>query len=95
LVSFQSDSEETGNTGVLMGDNLDFHAHTRNHAQGRWLQADAEAVGWDLVSAHEVVKRICQDVTLRCERIIAAYTSINVPNGDSGNQTRQYQESDV
>jgi hypothetical protein len=85
LVSFHSDSGGNRKYGRADGGNLDFHAHPRNHAQGRWLQADAEAVGWDPVSAHEVVKRICQDVTLRCERIIATYASINVPNGDSDN----------
>jgi hypothetical protein len=57
--------------------------YTGSQARARWLDADAEAIGWGSVAAREAVERLCKEVALRCQRTVAAYASANVLDEDS------------
>jgi hypothetical protein len=52
---------------------------TCNQGYARRLEANIEAVRWDSVAAQEAVERTCQEVALRCQRVIARYTSVDSP----------------
>jgi hypothetical protein len=65
-----------------MSDHLDLHS---NQARVRWLEADVEADRWGSVAARKAVARTCQEVALRCQRVIARYASVDIPNDDRPN----------
>lgn len=58
---------------------------TCDQAHARPLEADAETVRWGSVAAQEAVERICQEVALRCQRIIDMYSSAPIPDEDGYN----------
>lgn len=58
---------------------------TRDQAHAQRLEGDAETVRWGPVAAHEAVERICQEVALRCQRIIDRYGSAAIPEEDGHN----------
>jgi hypothetical protein len=52
--------------------------HTCNQEHARWRAANIEAVRWDSVAAQQAVERTCQEVSLRCQRVIARYVSVDI-----------------
>lgn len=66
-----------------MSDHPSLRTCDRGHA--RWLEADIEAVQWGSVAAQEAVERTCQEVALRCQRVIAMYASVDIPDEDGHN----------
>ena len=61
--------------------------HTCNQRRVRWLEADVEAARWGSDAAREAVERTCQEVALRCERVIAMYAPVAVPDEDGHNRS--------
>ncbi|MGH3775385.1 MAG: hypothetical protein ACRDRR_06550 [Pseudonocardiaceae bacterium] len=59
---------------------------TGDQANARQLDGDAETVRWGSVAAQEAVERICQEVALRCQRIIDMYSSASIPDENGHNR---------
>ena len=53
---------------------------TANQVHTRWLDVEAEAVRWGSDAARDAVERICQKAALRCQRTIATYASVDIPD---------------
>lgn len=67
------------------------HASDQTHAQKQ--ATDAEAIRWGSAAAWKAVTRICQQVTLRCQRVTATYASAGDPDG--GNPRAPQQRTDA
>ncbi len=61
--------------------------HTCNQTRARCLEADIEVARWGSVAAREAVERTCQEVALRCQRVIAMYASVDIPDEDGHNRS--------
>lgn len=68
-----------------MSDHLGLH--TCNQTRARWLEADIEVAPWGSSAAREAVERTCQEVALRCQRVIARYASVGIPDEDGHNRS--------
>lgn len=85
-ITFLGESREGPYEGELEGLMRDHPAlGTCDQAPDRQLEGDAETVRWGSVAAQEAVERICQEVALRCQRIIDMYSSASVPDEDGSN----------
>jgi hypothetical protein len=49
-----------------------------NQARVRRLATNVEAVRWDSDAAQETVARICREAALQCQRVIAAYSCMDI-----------------
>lgn len=58
---------------------------TSGQAHARGLAANVEAIRWDSVAAGEAVQRICQEAALRCQRVMARYAVMDIPDADGRN----------
>ncbi|MGH3917465.1 MAG: hypothetical protein ACRDSG_00200 [Pseudonocardiaceae bacterium] len=56
--------------------------HTCDEAHAGQSEGGSETVRWGSVAAQEAVERICQEVALRCQRIIDMYSSASTPDED-------------
>jgi hypothetical protein len=57
--------------------------HASHQAHARGLGANVEVIRWDSVAAGEAVQRICQEAALRCQRVMARYAAMDIPDADS------------
>lgn len=64
-----------------MSDHLDLHAPYQAHAGG--LAVGIDVIPWGSAAAQEAVNRVCQEVTARCEQVIATQAATDTPDQDA------------
>ncbi|MGH3695291.1 MAG: hypothetical protein ACRDRX_15115 [Pseudonocardiaceae bacterium] len=72
-----------------MSDQLGLHASNQTPAER--LAAGVEVVPWGSAAAQEAITRVCQEVTARCEQVIAAQASADHPNESTTSPAEEHQ----